>query len=171
MRSTILSALATLAVAAAPAAIAKPQLLGEFGAWKAFKSEDGGGLVCYALSQPQSTAPKNVKRDPIFVIISNFPSRQVKGEPSLVIGYPFKEGSKATASVGGANFTFETLNQDTEGGGWIADPGTEQQFVAALRDGSSLTVKGTSRRGTNTTDQYSLSGVSQAIDRVNQECP
>lgn len=155
------------------AALAKPQLLGEFGDWKAFKSADGGATVCYALSQPKKMDPAKAKRDPIFFIVSNFPARQVKGEPSIVIGYPFKDGSKATVTVGGATFSFVTVNggDGTEGSAWIVDSATEQKLIAAMRGGSNMVVKGTSKRGTNTTDTYSLSGASAALDRVNQECP
>ena len=160
-----------LAVLLGGAALAKPELLGEFNDWKAFKSADGGATVCYALSQPKESAPKNVKRDPIFFIVSNFPARQVKGEPSIVAGYPYQEGSKASVEVGGASFAFTTVNAGTEGGAWIPDSATEQKLLAAMRGGSSMTVKGTSRRGTKTTDRYSLAGASAALDRINQECP
>ena len=172
MRSTIARPLAlAAALALTPTALAKPELLGEFGDWKAFKSADGGAVVCYALTQPKSTAPKGAKRDPIFFIVSNFPARQVKGEPSIVIGYQFKDGSKATVEVGGATYNFITVNSGTEGAAWLPDSPTEQKLIASMRDGSAMTIKGTSKRGTNTTDKYSLSGVSQALDRVNQECP
>jgi hypothetical protein len=33
-----------------------------------------------------------------------------------------------------------------------------------------LTVKGVSKQGTESTDQYSLKGLSQALDRASQEC-
>ena len=172
MRSMTACAVAlAAALATAGAASAKPQLLGEFNDWKAFKSADGGATVCYALSQPKSTDPKGVKRDPIFFIISNFPQRGAKGEPSIVIGYPFKDGSKATVDVGGASFSFVTINDNTNGGAWMVDAASEQKLIAAIRAGSAMTVKGTSRRGTNTTDKYSLSGAGAAIDRINQECP
>jgi hypothetical protein len=148
---------------------AASQVLGEFNDWKAFKAADGS--VCYALAQPKSSAPGNVKRDPIFFIISNFPARKVKGEPSIVIGYPFKDNSKATVDVGGQSFAFATTTEGTNGGAWLPDTATEQKLIEAMRNGKSMTVKGISKRGTNTTDTYSLVGAGAAIDRINQECP
>lgn len=172
MRLTVACLLAfSTAIGLGGAAMAKPELLGEFGNWKAFKSTDGGATVCYALSQPTKSAPANVKRDPIFFIVSNFPARQVKGEPSIVAGYPYKEGSKATVAVGGASYAFTTVNAGSDGGAWIPDAATEQKLIASMRGGSNMTVKGTSRRGTETTDTYALNGVSAALDRINQECP
>ena len=38
--------------------------LGQFKDWGAYVAESGGGKVCYALSQPKSTTPANVNRDP-----------------------------------------------------------------------------------------------------------
>jgi hypothetical protein len=39
-----------------------------------------------------------------------------------------------------------------------------------MRKGRDLEMKSTSARGNATTDRYSLSGISQALDRVAQEC-
>ena len=38
------------------------------------------------------------------------------------------------------------------------------------KGGSDLTVKGTSGRGTQSTDQFSLKGLSEALTKVEQEC-
>ncbi len=154
------------AFAGASAAETRPQVLGEFEAWKAMKAQRSDGVVCYAMSTPRSTAPKGAKRDPIYFLVSNFPAGNVKGEPSIVIGYPFKDGSTATVEIGGRKFDFATVNEGTDGSAWLPDRGTEKQLVAAMRAGSRMVVKGTSRRGTNTTDEYSLAGISAALDAI-----
>ena len=43
-------------------------------------------------------------------------------------------------------------------------------MVDAMRAGDTVTVKGESAKGTQTTDTFNLKGVSQALDRVAQEC-
>jgi invasion protein IalB len=43
-------------------------------------------------------------------------------------------------------------------------------MVDAMRKGADLTVKGTSGRLTQSTDQYSLKGLAQALDKIEQEC-
>jgi invasion protein IalB len=43
-------------------------------------------------------------------------------------------------------------------------------MVDAMRKGADLTVKGTSGRGRTSTDQYSLKGLAQALDKIEQEC-
>jgi invasion protein IalB len=43
-------------------------------------------------------------------------------------------------------------------------------MVDAMRTGQSAVVKGTSAKGTKTTDTFSLKGFAQALDRTDQEC-
>jgi len=43
-------------------------------------------------------------------------------------------------------------------------------MVDTMRRGADLVVTGESGRGTISTDRYSLRGLSQALDRVAQEC-
>jgi hypothetical protein len=43
-------------------------------------------------------------------------------------------------------------------------------MVEAMRRGSDMIVTGESGRGTKSTDRYALKGLSQALDRVAQEC-
>ena len=55
-------------------------------------------------------------------------------------------------------------------GAWIKNAAEEARMIEAMRKGADLTVKGTSGRGTQSTDQYSLKGLAQALDRAEQEC-
>ena len=53
---------------------------------------------------------------------------------------------------------------------WIENPDQENDLIEAMRKGTKMTVEGTSRRGTVTTDSYSLSGVTAALDAIAKEC-
>jgi invasion protein IalB len=90
----------------------------------------------------------------------------VKNEVSIVIGYPFKASSDATAEIGSTKFAMYTQND----GAWIKNVAEEARMIEAMRKGAELTVKGTSGRGTQSIDQYSLKGLGQALDRIAQEC-
>jgi invasion protein IalB len=90
----------------------------------------------------------------------------VKNEVSVIIGYSFKTSSDATAEVGTEKFAMYTQND----GAWIRNVAEEPRMVDAMRKGDDLTVKGTSGRGTTSTDQYSLQGLAQALDKIEQEC-
>jgi hypothetical protein len=39
-----------------------------------------------------------------------------------------------------------------------------------MRRASDITVKGVSAKGTETTDTFSLKGLSQALDKISQDC-
>ena len=157
--------------AAAPAAAAgaaQPALLCQYGDWGAYAASPGGGKVCFALAKPKTTKiePAGGKRDPSYVFVSTRPAENVKNEVSVIIGYPFKTSSDATAEVGAAKFAMYTQND----GAWIKNVAEEARMVDAMRKGADLTVKGTSGRGTSSTDQYSLKGLAQALDKIEQEC-
>ena len=157
--------------AAAPAAAAgaaQPALLGQYGDWGAYAASPGGSKVCFALAKPKTTKiePAGRKRDPSYIFVSTRPADNVKNEVSVIIGYPFKTSSDATAEIGAVKFAMYTQND----GAWIKNVAEEARMVDAMRKGADLTVKGTSGRGTASTDQYSLKGLAQALEKIEQEC-
>jgi hypothetical protein len=146
----------------------QPTLLGQFGDWGAYTASNGGKKLCYALAKPssQATEPANRPRDPAYVFISTRPSENVRNEISIVIGYPFKPGADATVDIGSAKYAMYTQAD----GAWIKNAAEEARMVDAMRKGSDMVVAGESGRGTKSTDRYNLKGLSQALDRVAQEC-
>jgi invasion protein IalB len=156
------------ATAAAHAGDTQPTLLGQYGDWGAYAAKPGGGKVCFALAKPKTskTEPAGRKRDAAYVFISTRPAENVRNEVSVIIGYPFKPASDATAEIGTVKFAMYTQND----GAWIKNVAEEARMIDAMRKGADLTVKGTSGRGTQSVDQYSLKGLAQALERAEQEC-
>lgn len=146
----------------------QPTLIGQFGDWGAYTASNGGKKVCYALAKPagQTTEPANRPRDPAYVFISTRPGENVRNEISIVIGYPFKPGTDAMVDIGSAKYTMYTQAD----GAWIKNAAEEARMVDTMRKGADMTVAGESGRGTKSTDRYALKGLSQALDRVAQEC-
>lgn len=151
---------------AAAAAAAQPTLLGQYADWGAYTAAPDGKKVCFSIAKPKSstTNPAGRKRDPAYVFISTRPSENVRNEVSVVIGYPFK--GDASAEIGTTKFAMYTQND----GAWIKNVAEEARLIDAMRKGADMTVRGTSTRGTQSTDTYSLKGLTQAMDRVAQEC-
>jgi len=147
---------------------AQPSLLGQYGEWGAYTATPGGRKICFAIAKPRSstTNPAGRSRDPAFMFISNRPAENVRSEVSVIIGYPFKPSSEATAEIGGNTFAMYTQND----GAWIKNVAEEGRMIDAMRRGSDVVIKGESGRGTKTTDTFSLKGLTQAIDRAAQEC-
>lgn len=142
-----------------------PTLLGESGDWQAYTYKSGGATVCYVVSQPKSSEPKAAKRDPVFFLVTHRPAQKIRNEVSTIIGYPFKKDSKVDLSIDGTAFTLFT-NAD---GAW-ADTKDDKTVVDTMKKGQAMTVKGTSWRGTSTTDTYSLKGISAALDKIDSAC-
>lgn len=154
--------------AAATAGSAEPTLLGQYGAWGAYAASPNGKKVCFALAKPSSskTNPPNRPRDPAYAFISTRPAEKVTNEVSVMIGYPLKPGSEASLEVGGASYEMYTQGD----GIWIKNAAEEDRMVDAMRKGADITVKGVSSRGTQSIDVFSLKGLSQALDKVAQDC-
>ncbi len=147
---------------------AQPKLLGQYADWGAYTASPGGKKVCFAISKPTSseTDPPNRPRNPVYMFISTRPADKVTNEVSIIIGYPFKPGSEASAQIGATTFALYT-QQD---GAWIKNAAEETQMIDAMRAADAAIVKGESAKGTKTTDKFDLKGVSQALDKVGQDC-
>jgi hypothetical protein len=156
------------AAAAAVAGGAEPTLIGQFGTWGAYTATPNGKKVCFALAKPSSskTSPPNRPRDPAYAFISTRPAEKVTNEVSVMIGYTLKPGSESTLEVGGATYAMYTQGD----GLWIKNAAEEERMVEAMRKAADVVVKGVSAKGTETIDTFSMKGLSQALDRLAQDC-
>jgi invasion protein IalB len=158
------------APAPAPAAAAggQPALLGQYGDWGAYAAASGGGKVCYALATPGNTrtTPPNRPRDPTYLFISTRPAENVRNEVSVIIGYTLKPDSEVNVEIGANKFVMYTKAD----GAWVGNAAEEARMVETMRKGADIVVTGTSARGTQSTDRYSLKGLAQALDRTAKEC-
>ena len=154
--------------AAAVAGGAEPTLIGQFGTWGAYTATPNGKKVCFALAKPSSskTNPPNRPRDPAYAFVSTRPAEKVTNEVSVMIGYTLKPGSESTLEVGGASYAMYTQGD----GLWIKNAAEEERMVDAMRKAADVVVKGISAKGTETTDTFSLKGLSQALDKLAQDC-
>ncbi len=155
----------TVALIATPVLAQEVKLLQKYNDWAAYTSE-GSPKVCFAVSQPRDSSPKNVRRGPIYFYVSHYPGDKIAGEISVKMGYPFAPGAKVTLTIGSDKFELFTKDE----GAFVEKTEDEAKLVGALKAGSSMTIQGRSARGTNTSDNYSLSGTTDALDRIAKEC-
>jgi invasion protein IalB len=137
------------------------------GDWGVFTTQGGKSKTCYVLAKPSARAPAALKRDPAYVFISTRPAENVRNEVSIIMGFAMKAGGDARADIGGV--TFELAPQGSNA--WLKNLAEQDRFLDALRKGSKMTVRAASAKGNVTTDTYSLSGLSGALDRLQKECP
>ena len=158
-----------LAVSAVPAGQAQntAERIDDFGKWSAYKTLENGNPVCFMASEPTKAKGKYTKRGDIFALVSHRPAENRRDEVSFMAGYPFKPGSVVEVKIGNIRFQLVNLEND---GAWTADPEEDKAIVQAMIKGSTMTVIGTSARGTLTTDTYSLSGFTKAYQAITTNC-
>jgi hypothetical protein len=158
--------LGLMSVLAAPAFAGEPRLAGTFSKWSAYTFTEGNGTVCYMAAKPDEDHGDYTKRGEIFALVTHRPSEGTRNVFSYITGYTYKAGTDATIDIDGQQFTLFTQD-DTA---WAPDAETDSKLVDAIRKGSKMIVKGTSSKGTNTTDTFSLTGSSGAHDKISEEC-
>lgn len=161
-------AMAFLAVGlfAAQANASEPKLIATHGVWSAYVFEENGNKVCYMASKPKKAEGNYSKRGDIFALITHRPGEKSKNVFSYITGYTYKTNSEVTIMVDSQRFTLFTH----KGMAWTDTAEMDNKLATAIRKGSKMVVKGTSSRGTLTTDTFSLSGSGSAHKAINKAC-
>ncbi len=155
-----------LALALAATAAAAADVIGTFGGWTAFADREGGKKICYIGSAPTKSSGKYKKRGDIYILVTHRPAEKKTGVVSITNGYTYKQGSEAEVTVGNAAFRLFT-DRDTA---WAYDAKADRALVRAMKAGLKMVVRGTSAKGTKTTDTYSLKGFSAALRAIGIAC-
>ena len=140
--------------------------LGDFGDWSAFKFFEDGNPACYMASQPIKDEGDYDNRGDIYALVTHRPAEDRRDEVSFVAGYDFKSDSTVEVTIGSLKKNLFTQGDSA----WAADKETDGELVQSMIRGSRMIVKGTSSRGTATTDTYSLSGFTKAHRAIGEAC-
>lgn len=130
---------------------------------------------CYIVSPPTSSKatrdgqPAEVQRGDIRLFVAFRPSENVSNEVSFTGGYPFRAGSTVTLAVGSESFSLGPGSGESGEWAWT-DPSDDSRVVASMRRGANAVVRGTSTRGTETEDTFSLSGFTAAVEDAEARC-
>ncbi len=151
---------------AAPAAAQTIERLSDHQDWSAFRYKQDGETVCYMASTPKKAEGDYSSRGDIFAIVTHRPASNRIGEVSISAGYTYQKDSAVRLKVGDKSWDLFTDG----GSAWAPTATDDQAIVKAMRAGSGMTVKGTSSRGTVTTDTYSLLGFSKAYAAISKAC-
>ena len=86
-------------------------------------------------------------------------------EIAMVAGYPFRDGSTVTAEVGSKKFELFTEGENA----WTY-PNDDGEIINAMKAGAAIVMTGTSSRGTQTIDRFSLLGFTDALTSAQTRC-
>ena len=164
-----LTAVATLGLAA-PVGAQTPKSLGTFDSWTAIELPEKSSKVCYMVARPAKSLPEGAKRDDILLTITHRPAVKQRDEVSFQAGYPYKAGAAVTVEVEKKKFDLFTKPDIDPDGAWSRDAAMDKALVDAMRHGKTVVVKGTSARGTDTTDSFALAGFTKAYAEIGKAC-
>lgn len=164
----ILPSIAALLIFASvwPALADEPKRISTTGDWSAYSFKENGGTVCYMASQPKKSEGKYSKRDQTFALVTHRPAENTKNVFSYIAGYTYQPGSDVELKIDGNTFKLFT-HKDMA---WAKDAETDNKIAEAIKKGSTMIVKGTSARGTETVDNFSLKGTGAAHDAIDKAC-
>lgn len=160
-------------LAAAPVALAQaakqggPESAGVFDSWKLFTFVEGGKRGCFLFAEPaKKVGAEGRPRGQVALQVTHRPAEKRFDEVSVMAGYPYKEKSESRMSIGAKAFNLFTDREAS----WAKTPKDDADIVAAMRGGQTLTVKGVSRSGSETTDTFALKGFAEGYQKMSQLC-
>jgi hypothetical protein len=154
------------AAAAAAQPSPTPKSIGSAQGWTAYTYPVNGGVVCYAVGEPTKKEPATARRDRVDALVTHNTAEKTTNVISFVAGYAFADKAEVELDVDGKKFKLFT-NADTA---WARDTATDKAVTDALAKGKQAVVKGSSARGTATTDTYSLAGFTQVLGLIDKAC-
>ncbi len=157
-----------IALAAVPVAQAQGiKTVGIFGDWSAFQFSEDGNPACYMSSEPTKATGNYKQRGEVFAIITHRPAEKRIGEVSIIAGYTYQKDSAVQVAIDTQSFELSIIQDDSA---WARDAATDKKLVQAMKKGNRMVVKGTSSRGTLTTDTFSLKGFTKAYGAIGKAC-
>ncbi len=166
-RSALLFAACLVPIAASLPAVAQDtRTLGTYRDWSAFAYRDDATRVCYIGSEPTESRGDYTQRGDIWILVTHRSPGGSRDVVSIVAGYDYDEKAPVRVAIGDDEFRL-FAHGDTA---WAYTDGDDRALVDAMKAGVAMTVRGRSRRGTDTTDEFSLLGFTAAHETINQAC-
>lgn len=153
-------------ILAAPALASEPKLVAKYSDWSTYTRIDGGEKICYVLATPRSKRPGNVNHGDIYFMVSSWRSGQAAQQPSLLTGYPLHASQEPTVRIGNARQSmFSDQNE-----AFIESGDDERRLVRNMKAGSTMKISAMSKRGTNVNYEFSLKGITAAMEKAQDSC-
>lgn len=137
-----------------------------YGAWSLMTDTADPHLFCFITSEPTSSQSATANRQSPRAYISAWPKDGIRGEVSFRMGFRVKKNTPGMATVNPTGFRLFGSGDRV----YVSDSTRELKLVEAMRKGSTMTVAATPASGATVTDTYSLSGVGQALQKLQDTC-
>ena len=166
-RRFALPGLAAAALAVSVPAMGQDSSLGRHRDWYAAAFVEEGAQVCYMVSGPTRSEGNYTRRGKTYIQVTRREGAGGADVVSIEAGYPHREGGEVELRVDdGEPWTLFTRGETA----WAYSDADDKALVAAMAAGTRMVVKGTSARGTDTVDTYSLLGFTAARRAIGEAC-
>ena len=145
-----------------------PVVMATYGDWTVFRG--GAPAECWIASLPQVSAaskagkPVEAHRGDMRVFLSYQSGRPF--EFSWESGYPIDKQTGGVLTVAGVKYRLNSESQTA----WLEDQALAVELVEGMRGANTLQISAKSQRGTETEDEYSLIGLSDALAHAERLC-
>ena len=139
---------------------------GKYKDWESFVLSQNGNKICFAQSIPVVRAPKKLKREPSRLFVSFRPTENIKNEISVTNGYEFKIKAPVTAKSGKKSYDLFSKGKFA----WVVDSNDEKKLIVTMKKASRLMIIGSTQKGDQTTDHYSMMGFTKAYNTAKKSC-
>ncbi len=137
-----------------------------YGDWALMTDSNNPHLFCFVTSEPKSSQSADAKRQAPRAYISAWPKDGIRAEISFRMGFRIKKNTPGLATVSPAGFRLFGSGDRA----YVSDSTRELKLVEAMRKGSAMTVAATPDSGATVTDTYSLNGLGQALQKLQETC-
>ena len=151
-----------LAQAQAPAAV----FHGEERDWRIFTRGDGAERVCYVQSTPQESNPANTDHGDVFFLVASWANGDAIEQPSFLAGHTLRPDSPPRIRIGSDRYRMYVDGRE----GFVEDPDQQDDLVGDMRRGSVMRVEATHGDGTLVVYEFSLSGITAALQDARRRC-
>lgn len=138
--------------------------------WSVFVEDNP--TECWSVSTPKESVNTRdgrvvaVNRGQTLLMVFYRPSAGAKGQVAFTGGYPFASGSTVNLNISGSSFELFTEGEWA----WPATTEDDAKIITAMKRGADAVATGSSGRGTQTKDSFSLLGFTAAVDDAGKRC-
>ena len=141
---------------------------GSFDKWSVFSKKNKE--LCYMLAEPDKSLGKYTLRGRVRVLVARRAKEESKNYIGIEFGYSFPKNEKALIEIDKKkSFKLETHQQTA----WTKPSKSskrDDKIINEMIKGTTLKAVGKSKKGTITTDFYSLKGFSKAFNKMKDIC-
>ena len=164
--SIVVSTLA-LGLSATPAALGQEAVFhGEERDWRVFTRGEGEARICYVQSTPREANPASVDHGDVFFLVASWANGDADEQPSFLSGQLLRPDSPPRVRIGSDRYRMFVSERE----GFVESPDDEDDLVGDMRRGSTMRVEATHTDGTLVAYEFSLSGVTAALQSADRLC-